>query len=200
MATAVLSLGATAQDFDYDKKLQTISSSVVINASQEKVWDMVYGKYQDVADYHPMVDHSSCTSGHSTAQEGMQRQCNMDVKESKYTSETIISVSENDHYVLETSTVKGLPLSKVFAVWKVEDLGNGRSKATHTMHYRAKPSMMGGLMKGKLNGSLDEIVIGLKYHMETGGIVKSDNIKEIKKAYKSLASKEDPLSRVQDKG
>ena len=42
---------------------------------------------------------------------------------------------------------------------------------------------MGGIMKGMMKKKFFDVLIGLKYHLETGGLVDDKNIKAIKKNF-----------------
>jgi len=77
-------------------------------------------------------------------------------------------------------------MDKIDGTWEVEDLGNGRTKATIHFKYTTNPAFMAGVMTGTMSKSLHGMVVGLKYHIETGGLVTKKNVKKIVKEYSKL--------------
>ena len=71
------------------------------------------------------------------------------------------------------------------AVYKVEDLGNGKSRLIFDMQFRTKPAMMGAMAQGKFKKLIEDYFIAIEHHVRTGEKVNQDNFKDIKKQYKS---------------
>ena len=81
----------------------------------------------------------------------------------------------------------GLPMmDSLEGTWDVEDFGNGRTKATIHFNFTTKPAFMAGVIAGPMAKSLHGMVVGLKYHIETGGLVTKKNVKKIVKEYGKL--------------
>ena len=59
--------------------MKQFTNTIEINASKEKVWDVLYNRFGDAAVYNPMVEasHSIETSGTGT---GSERKCNFDAR------------------------------------------------------------------------------------------------------------------------
>ena len=59
-----------------------------------------------------------------------------------------------------------------------------------TMRFNTKPAAVGALMIGMMTKMVKSMLIGLKYHLETGNLVTKENIKGIMKNYKRLQENE----------
>jgi len=68
----------------------------------------------------------------------------------------------------------------------LKSIEQNRTEVTITMRFSSKPAFMANLMKGKMGQMLFKMLIGLKYHLETDGVVTKENIKGIVKDYNRL--------------
>lgn len=172
-------------NYKNNSKLTTVSSEVIIHKSSNDIWSMLYEKYGNVSLYHPKLESSSIGIDNSLhGGKGTQRQCNINSK--KYLKESIIEVDEGKRFVIELDEAKGVPFDQAFAEYQLISISENQTKVIQTAYYRTKPAFMGQLMKGKMSKDLAGVIIGLKYHLETGGLVDKKSYKKISKVYKKM--------------
>ncbi|PCJ96905.1 MAG: hypothetical protein COA50_06320 [Flavobacteriaceae bacterium] len=181
-------------DYKTDKKLTYVTSEVVITKSHEKVWKTLYEDFGNVALFNPNIDNSNFIEGHTIGAEGAQRQCN--VNENKYVKESIINVEEGKGFALVIDEAHGIPFNRVYVEYQITALEMGKTKVVQHIYYRTKPALMGQIMKGKLGNSFESIIVGLKYHMETGDTVTKKKYKKIKKVFRNMEDSAQFTSKV----
>ena len=64
------------------------------------------------------------------------------------------------------------------------------------MEFEAKPKLMGGIIRRKMEKMLFKSMIGLKYYVETGGHVTKHNFDKIEKLYYRLDGSESFGSKI----
>ena len=118
--------------------------------------------------------------------EGAERVCYFNEEGTQYLREKMINYDPDNMQFTNTVYQAGkFPLDPAYtkAIYKVEDLGNGKSKLSFDMTYRTKPAMMGGMMKNSFKSLIKDYFIAIEHHVKTGENVNKDNFKEIKKLY-----------------
>lgn len=179
----VITFGADAQ-----KKVKTFKTSKVLDLSAEQVWAVVGEDYGAIAYSHPKIVNSSYINGSLKAGEGAERVCNFNDKGTQYLKEKMINYKPSEMSFTNTVYQAGkFPVDPEYtkAIYKVEDLGNGKSRLSFDMQYRTKPSFMGGMMKNQFMKLIDDYFIAIEHHVKTGEKVTKENFKDIKKQYKS---------------
>jgi ribosome-associated toxin RatA of RatAB toxin-antitoxin module len=169
------------------EKLREFQVEVDVNASKEQVWDLLFNRFGEVNIFNPVIEGSHHASG-SKGEVGCERICDIDSKTS--VKERITAASGNDSFDIEIIESTMPMMNKMFATWGVKDIGFGMTRAQITIRFNTKPAFMGAIMKGMMKGMIKKMVIGLKYHMETGDVVTKDKIKGIAKDYKQLKGNE----------
>jgi hypothetical protein len=79
-------------------------------------------------------------------------------------------------------------MDEMKATIDLKTLHENSTRVFFTMSYNTKPAFMGALMKGMMTKMLNKLLIGLKYHLETGKSVTKENIKYIARSYNNLYS------------
>ncbi len=69
--------------------------------------------------------------------------------------------------------------------YKVEDLGDGRSKFIFELEFVSKPAWMGGMMNGQFKKLIGDYLLAIEHYAMTGEEVTRENFKKIKKQYRS---------------
>lgn len=185
IATCILSQNTFSQSMA--KKHKTISVERVLPFSSEKVWELIATNFDKFDNYNPEIYSSDYVSNKLDVGVGTIRKCVFDKKGKKYVMEEITAFDTNGRtltYKLSKATVP-MDLDNTQVIWKVEDLGNGKSKATCQMKFRMKPAMMTGIAKGKLKKGIVNMMIALEHHLTTGEIVNkgTNNFKDIRTKY-----------------
>jgi len=168
------------------KKVKKFSVSRVFDIPAEKVWKVVGEDYGGIAYSHPKIISSNYISGSLKAGEGAERVCNFNKKGTKYLKEKMVNYDpENMTFINKVYQAGRFPVDADYtqAVYKVEDLGNGKSKLTFDMQFRTKPAFMGGMAKGNFKKLIKDYMISIEHHARTGEKVTKANFKKIKKQY-----------------
>jgi len=164
--------------------LRTLHTEITINASKETVWDTLFNRFGDVHLYNPSLDGSHYIKG-GTGSVGCERQCDLDAKTKLI--ERISSAEELKRFTVEI--IGGnMPMVKTMII-EIELLERSSNRTTVSIigRYNTSPGFMGGLVKGMMRGKLTDMLIGLKYYLETGTPVTKQSYKPIAKTYRRLA-------------
>lgn len=189
LAILMLTVGfAFAAYGQKSKKVRTFKVEKILDLPAEKVWHVVGEDYGAIANSHPRILKSEYINGTLKAGEGAERICYFNDKGTQYVKEYIHQYDPaNMTFINKMYQAGKFPLDPEYtqAIYKVEDLGNGKSRLTFDMQFRAKPAMMGAMAKGKFKKLIEDYFIAVEHHVRTGDNVTQDNFREIKKQYKS---------------
>lgn len=155
----------------------------------EKIWDVIAGEFGDIAYSHPKIVKSSYIGSSYRAEVGAERISNFNAEGTKYLKERITSYDEDDMtFTNALYQAKSFPLNTdhTEATYKVEDLGNGRSKLVIDMQFKTVPAFVGAMVKDKFKNSMRDYMIAIQHHASTGERVTQKNFKRIKKQYSYL--------------
>lgn len=168
------------------KKVRTFSVSKTFDISADKIWAVIGEDYGAVANSHPKIISSNYVSGTLKAGEGAERICNFNKKGTKYLKEKMVNYDPGNMTFTNQVYQSGrFPVDPDYtkAVYKVTDLGNGKSKLTFDMQFRTKPAFMGAMAKGNFKKLIRDYMISIEHHARTGEKVTKANFKKIKKKY-----------------
>lgn len=165
------------------ENLKEVTIDVTTNTSKEQVWDLLFNRFGEVNVFNPLIEGSHHTIG-TQGEVGCERQCDLDAKNSIH--EKIVRARGNDSFDIEI--IKGgLPMmKKMSGTFDLDAIGPSRTRVTFTMRFNTKPAFMAMFMKGMMRKMLLKMIVGMKYHLETGNLVTKENIKRIMKDYKHL--------------
>jgi len=167
------------------KKLRKVTVEIDISTSKENVWDLLFNRFGEVNLFNPLIDGSQHASG-KKGEVGCERHCEIDARHS--VREKITAVRGNESFDIDIIE-GGLPMmDKMMATIDLKSLHENSARVFFTMRYNTKPSFLGGLMKGMMTKMLNKLLIGLKYHLETGKLDNKKNIKFIIRDYNNLNS------------
>ena len=168
------------------KKVKSIKMDKVLDLPAEKVWAVVGEDYGAIAYSHPRIIASNYINGSLQAGEGAERICLFNEKGTQFLKEKMENYDpEKMTFVNRVYQAGKFPVDPDYtkAIYKVEDLGNGKSRVSFDMEYRTKPSFMGGMMKGSFEKLIADYFIAIEHHIKTGEKVTRENFKSIKKQY-----------------
>ncbi len=184
MVTLVLlTLGAEGQKA---KKVQTFKVSKVIDIPANELWDVVGKDYGKIAYSHPKIIASEYVDGSLMAGEGAQRVCYFNEKQTQYLKEKMVNYApERMSFTNKVYQAGKFPVDPDYtqAVYRIKDVGNGKSEFSFDMQYRTKPAFMGAMTKGKFKKLINDYFIAVEHYTKTGEAVTKENFKEIKKLY-----------------
>jgi len=167
------------------KKLRKVTVEIDISTSKENVWDLLFNRFGEVNLFNPLIDGSHHSFG-KKGEVGCERECAIDAKHT--VREKITAARGNESFDIDIIE-GGLPMmDEMKATIDLKSLHENSSRVFFTMSYNTKPAFMGALMKGMMTKMLNKLLIGLKYHLETGKLVTKENIKVIIKDYNNLNS------------
>lgn len=181
----LLALAAISPVFG-QKKVQKFKVDRVIDLPAEKIWAIVWEDYGAIAYSHPQIVSSEYINGTLKAGEGAERVCHFNVKGTKFLREKMVNYDPaNMTFVNKVFQAGKFPVDPEYtrAIYKVEDLGNGKSRLSFDMQYRTKPAMMGAMARGKFKKLINEYFIAVEHHAKTGEKVTKDNFRKIRKEY-----------------
>ncbi len=154
----------------------------VINASKDKIWDVLFNQYGDIHIHNPTMVASNYMGDSSKGELNSVRHCNFSEKLSL--DEKITEVNGNDSFKIVV-VKHNLPFAKeMSAIYELLAIGDEKTEVKMTSFNSFSPSFMKYLMKGQMAGSLIKHLFGLKYYIETGKVANKDNYSEIFKNYK----------------
>lgn len=184
---ALTYLFITAFSDDDSEKIKKIYVSKELNVSANKAWQIIAVEYDKVQNSHPKIISSQYVGNYSEFKEGAQRRVNFNEEGSKYMVEEIASINLKEMTILfNTLEVEEIPIkaASTRSMFKIEDLGNDRSKVSCVMQYETSPSFLGGMVKRKLEKRLMDYLVAVEHYAKTGEKVTRTNFSRIKKAQK----------------
>lgn len=165
------------------EKLKEITVDLEVNSSKEEVWDLVFNRFGEVNVFNPLIEGSHHSSGQK-GEVGVERVCNLDAKNS--IREKITAARGNDSFDVDIIE-GGLPMMDMMkATIDLKENDANQTKISFTMKFNTKPRFMAIIMTGMMRKMLTKMLIGLKYHLETGDAVTKENISAILNDYKHL--------------
>ncbi len=160
---------------------RTLQTEVIVNAPRERVWDALFTRFGEAYRYNPSLDSSHFVKG-ETGGVGCERQCALDAKTSVVEQITRADVMRS----FSVNIIGGnMPMVNSMIVdLELKDLQPGRTKVMLKARYTSKPAFVGGMMKGMMRAKFTDMLIGLKYYLETGQEVSKKTYKGISRSYR----------------
>ncbi len=155
-----------------------ITREITINVSAAKLWNMVGPGFVEVYKWSSNVDHAEGAGNPEF--EGAscsERYCDVNVKGFTAISEKLTEYDENS-MVLAYEVKSGMPkfVTKALNQWTVSSVGENKSKLTMKAVFRSKGmmgSLMNGMMKKKMQSTLETVLNDAKVYAETGKVSKA---------------------------
>ena len=151
-----------------EKGVTIITSEIEINASKEKVWQ-VLSLIGEIEKFHPLVK-KSCAITNAKSGLGAKRHC--ELLPMGQMEEEVVEWNEGKSFVLEVIGGKMLP-PYCFMKGKIDLVeSNEKTKVTFSFSYQLKYGMLGDLMNAMLirpqfKKAPPKYVSGLKEYVET---------------------------------
>ncbi len=165
------------------EKTKSIKTEVIINAPKESVWETLFTRFGETFVFNPNLESSHFTNG-SPGEVGCERQCNLNSK--TFVREKIVEAEPMNKFTVDVIGGNMPMVNKMKVEFEFHHIGNNRTKVSLSADIRTKPSFMFFLMKGLFKKMLTDMLIGLKYYLETGKRVNKKIYKPIFKQYQQL--------------
>ncbi len=159
------------------------TESVTINASKEEIWDILFNRFGQTHLYNPNIIGSHDLDSRK-GEVGCERQCNIDSK--TFIKERIIAADTNKSLVIATIGGNMPMMKELQAEFSIQATGSHHSKVFITALYTTKPSFMAFFLKAMFRKMMFGVLVGLKYHLETGKKVSKSEYKGIFRSFQSL--------------
>lgn len=155
---------------------------VIINASKEKTWEVLFNQYGDIHIHNPTMQTSNYMNNASKGELNCVRHC--EFTEKLFLDEKITEVNGTDDFSI-TVTKHNLPFVKeMAATYEVISLEAEKTEVRMTSFNSFSPKFMKYLMRGQMGKSLKKHLFGMKYYIETGKTVDMKDYDEVFKNYK----------------
>lgn len=161
------------------RKMNRTEFNEVINASAERVWDVLFHQYGDIHIHNPTMVTSNYLNGATKGALHSVRHCKF--SEKLFLDEKIVEVDGSKSFKIDV-IAHNLPFVKdMSAVYELAETGAGQTALKMTSLNSFRPDFMKFMMRGQMAKSLRKHLFGLKYYAETGEIVTADNYAELHK-------------------
>jgi len=161
-----------------------ITADIIVNATYNKLWDVLFTRFGDTFLYNPNLVGSHFTKNNS-GELGCERECRLDAK--TFIRETIVQVDHLKRFTLDV-TGGNMPMVKDMRVEVgLEPLSPEITRVVLHAVITTSPSFMSVMMKSVFKQKLLNMLIGLKYYLETGRPVTKKTFKPVYNRYKKLA-------------
>lgn len=165
------------------KKQRKIKTEIFINTSKERVWEILFTRFGETHIYNPNLEGSHFVSS-SKGEVGCERQCDFDAKTKVI--ERIVKSEELKSFSIDIVGGNMPFMDKGLVDVELLETNPNQTKVVFTMNFVSKPAFMGLMMKGMMKKKLTDVLIGLKYYLETGNTVSKRTYKPVYNAYKQL--------------
>ncbi|HAM99189.1 MAG TPA: hypothetical protein DCQ26_11335 [Marinilabiliales bacterium] len=166
------------------KKITT--ENVSIHASKQVVWDILFNRFGETYLFNPNLEGSHKTNG-KNGEVGCERECSIDKKTN--IKERIVKAEEFNSLTIDIIGGNMPMVKEMQVIMKLEPVSFDLTNVSITAFYTTKPSFMGGIVKGTFKKMLFNVLIGLKYYLETGNTVSKKSFKSISRKYNNLNGK-----------
>ncbi|MBX2845281.1 MAG: SRPBCC family protein [Saprospiraceae bacterium] len=171
-----------------------LKKEITINVPALALWEIIGPGFTDVYRWSSNVDHAE---GRGKPEfhgaECSERFCNVNVKGFSKISEKLTKYDEDD-MSLAYEILDGMPgfITKACNEWTVVPLGRKQSKLVMEATFRSKGIMgavMNGMMKKKMNDTLETVLNDAKIFAETGKVseAKEKRLKQLRKKQLEVA-------------
>lgn len=148
-----------------------------INASRDKVWEVLFSQYGDIHIHNPTMTASTYMHGATEGASDVVRHCEFGKK--LYLDEQITDVDEHKSFRVEV-VAHNLPFVKAMAAtYKLSSTDNETTELSMVSFNSFGPGFMKYLMRGQMRKNVAKHIFGLKYYIETGNTVDQDSYSEV---------------------
>lgn len=158
-------------------------TEILILADLAKVWDVLFVRFGETALYNPNLEGSHFTTGHP-GEIGCSRHCSLGGK--TFLEEEITEARPMMGFTFKI-TRGNMPMVKQMQVEVLlEPIQRNQTKVALLGQYVTSPSFMAGFMRPMMRKKLTDMLIGLKYFLETGHTVSKKTYPPIYRKFKKL--------------
>lgn len=175
--------------------LKKAKVQIRINTSASEVWKVIHDDFANIANYNPLLAGSHHISGEQGV--GCERQCDLKPGGKSFIQEKIIKVVHEKYLevIMSGGQFPMMKMDTIVGTYNLEELSS-YINISLGMEFEAKPKLMGGIIRSKMEKMLFKSMIGLKYYVETGGHVTKHNFDKIEKLYYRLDGSESFSAKI----
>ena len=169
------------------KKVQTFTVEQVIPHSAENVQHVVGVDCGVAVNSHPKILASEYVESSLKAEEGAERVCYFNEKQTRLLKERMVShYPEHMTFIKQVFHADKFPVDPEYTrgTYKIEPIDNNSSRFLFKMEYRSKPAFMSPFAKWKFKKLVRDYAISVEQYLATGDKVTKENFRQIKGAYK----------------
>jgi Polyketide cyclase / dehydrase and lipid transport len=163
--------------------LRIIQTEVEINATKAKAWEALFTQFGEIYLFNPNLEGSHFSGG-SKGEVGCERVCQLDAKTT--IKEKIVSADELNNFRVEIIGGNIPFVNTMLVDIKLHAIDSEKTRVEIEAGFNTKPGFMAILMKSPFKKKIKDMLIGLKYYLETGKKVSKKTYKPIFKSYKKL--------------
>ncbi|MCZ6899392.1 MAG: SRPBCC family protein [Bacteroidetes bacterium] len=157
--------------------MTTFKKQITINASKQKVWDIV-SNLGDIYKFHPGVSKSYYTT-EEVEGVGAARIC--ELLPAGKILETVKNWEEGSGFLLQIDPIEKAPPVKNFSGhFELEEINHHTTAVSLTIRYGMKLGIAGNILnklviQSKMEDGIEDLLTGLKVHTERGLEIKDTN-------------------------
>ena len=156
-----------------------------INASKDRVWEVLFTQYGDIHIHNPTMVSSSYMNGATQGGMDVVRHCKFNEK--LFLDEKINEVNGTDSFSIVVVS-HNLPMVKhMSATYELTAMSDRQTQLKMISFNSFSPSFMKYLMRGQMAKSLRKHLFGLKYFAETGQVVTIADYDDVYQSYTAAA-------------
>ena len=160
-------------------------TGIHILTNVEKVWDVLFVRFGETALYNPNLEGSHFTTGHP-GEVGCSRHCSLGGN--TFLEEEITEARPMKGFTFKI-TRGNMPMVKEMEVEvMLEPIQRNQTKVSLMGRFTTSPALMAALVRPMMKKKLTDMLIGLKYFLETGHTVSKKTYKPVYKKFKQLPS------------
>jgi len=150
--------------------MTTFKKQITINASKQKVWDIV-SNLGDIYKFHPGVSKSYYTTEEAEGV-GAARIC--ELLPAGKILETVKNWEEGSGFLLQIDPIEKAPPVKNFCGhFELEEINHHSTKVSLTIRYRMKLGIAGNILnklviRSKMEDGIEDLLTGLRVYTEKG--------------------------------
>lgn len=159
------------------------TKTVTIATSNEKIWDLLFNRFSETHLYNPNIEGSH-ELNNKQGEVGCERQCSLDKK--TFIRERIVNAELGKTVTIDV--IGGnMPMIREMQIrFVITSVSSSVTKVHLDAQFTTKPSFMASFVRGMFRNMLFKVLVGLKYHLETGKTVSKSSYKPVAKKFLKL--------------
>lgn len=155
----------------------------VVRASRDQVWEVLFTQYGDIHIHNPTMQASNYIQGATSGGLNCVRHCEFSDK--LFLDEEIAEVDEAGYSFRVVVLEHNLPFVKAMAAtYELSSIEDDVTKVRMVSFNSFSPGFMKYLMRGQMKKSVAKHLFGMRYYIETGNSLDTDNYSQVFRDHK----------------